>query len=118
VLEGQAMSYFILFWKLLCGHALMDFALQTEWIAKYKNWHNASPPPPGQAQQTVWPYVLGAHALMHGMAVWLITGHVWMGVAESVVHFGIDAAKCANLTGIHQDQAMHVICKVLWVVFA
>jgi hypothetical protein len=107
--------YLALFWKLLVGHALMDFSLQTEWMAKFKNWHNVSPAPPGQVQQIIWPYVLSAHALLHGGAVWLITGNVWAGMAESVLHWAIDYAKCSNWTGIHTDQALHVACKIFWV---
>ena len=106
--------FLIVFFKLLIGHALADFPLQGEFLSKYKNWHNLSPAPPGQIQQIVWSYCLTAHALIHGGFVWAITGRVSLGLAESVVHWFIDFAKCCNWTGIHTDQALHVACKVLW----
>lgn len=107
----------LLFFRLIIGHALCDFALQSDAMAKGKNRHR--PPenvPPGQVPQTIWPYWLSAHALIHGGAVMLITGSAWLGIAETVVHWGIDYAKCENWTDIHKDQALHILCKVLWVI--
>lgn len=99
---------------LIIGHAFADFVFQTEWMAKYKNRRNQSPPPIGQKQQSVWFYVLTAHALVHGGIVWIITGNVWLGIAETVAHWCIDFGKCENWYGIHTDQSAHVICKILW----
>lgn len=108
-------EHLALFIELLMGHALADFALQTEWMAKHKNRHVApSFIPPGQTPQTTWPYVLGAHALIHGMAVWLITGQIWLGVLEATAHFVIDFGKCESWYGINTDQSLHIGCKVLW----
>ena len=103
-----------MFLKLLIGHAFADFVFQTEWIAKYKNRHRQSPPPPGQKQQTVWPYILTAHALVHGSFVWAITGNVWLGLAETFCHWIIDFGKCENWYGVHFDQSAHIFCKILW----
>jgi hypothetical protein len=100
---------------LLLGHCVADFPLQTEWIAKYKNWKNASPPPPGQKQQAVWPYVMSAHAGTHAAAVWVVTGSPLLAGLEFVAHWAIDALKCANVTDIHKDQVLHYICKSSWV---
>lgn len=99
---------------LLVGHALCDFGLQSEWIAKYKNPANRSPAPPGQTQETIWPYVLGAHAMMHGGAVALVTQRWELGTAEFVVHFLTDYLKCKNVIGLHADQAIHLFSKFLW----
>ncbi len=102
---------------LLCGHALVDFSLQTEWIAKNKNRHAI---PSGYVRalhgpmQTVWPHVLTAHALMHGGAVWLATGSTMMGVYETIAHWLIDFGKCERWYGIHADQGLHVACKLVW----
>lgn len=105
------------FFAMLCAHALVDFSLQTEWIAKNKN-RNAVPVGYVAAlhgpMQLVWPHVLTAHALMHGGAVWLATGSTLMGVCETVAHWLIDFCKCEKLYGIHMDQALHVGCKLLW----
>ncbi len=107
----------ILFIKLLMGHALADFSFQSDSMAKGKN-RNRKPDmsvvPSGQQYQPTWFYWLSAHALIHGMAVWLITGSIYMGCAESVCHLVIDFGKCESWYGIHVDQSAHILCKVVW----
>ena len=108
-----------LLFALLAGHALVDFSLQTEWMARAKSRH-AGPPAAYDPKlhgpvQAIWPYVLSAHALQHGLAVYLVTGQLVLGLAETVAHALIDFAKCERLYGIHTDQALHVACKVLWI---
>lgn len=98
---------FLLFY-LLAAHALADYPLQGEFLSRAKN-HKA--PVPG----VPWPIALGAHALIHGGAVSLLTGSFALGLAETVVHMGIDWLKCAGYTGLMTDQVLHVACKVLWV---
>jgi len=96
-------------WWMVVGHALADFALVTEFMARGKyrltNPYNIWCP---------WYYPLGAHALVHGGAVALATGVWWLGVCETVAHAVIDHGKCEQWYGIHADQAMHMICKVAW----
>ena len=105
--------------KLLIGHALADYALQTDTMARGKNRHNVPQGiPPGQKVVAVWWHFLSAHALIHAGAVWLVTGNVWFGLAEFVLHWCIDFAKCENWTNPHQDQAFHVACKVAYVLLA
>ena len=104
-----------LFFKLIIGHAIADFWAQSDALARMKNRHRATTPPPGQIPMTVWPYALTAHALMHGAAVWIITGSVWLCVAETVAHWLIDFGKCENWYGIHADQSAHIVCKGVWV---
>jgi len=106
-----------LLFKLLIGHAVCDFALQSEQMARGKSRHYRPPLPPGideGRRQVVWPYWLGAHALIHAGAVWLLTGDPVLGVLEAMCHWLIDYAKCDGLTGIHTDQFLHVACKVAW----
>jgi len=104
----------LLFW-LLAGHALADFALQSDFTAKGKNRHTKPfNVPLGQTPQIIWPWILGAHALIHGGMVALVTESFELGIAETIVHAIIDAAKCENLTGIHTDQFLHIACKILW----
>jgi hypothetical protein len=103
----------VLFW-LIVGHFVADFPLQTEWIAKYKNRHNASPAPPGQKQVPVWPWIMSAHAATHAGAVALATGSPLLGCAEFVAHWGIDWAKCEGHTGPNEDQILHLACKLVW----
>jgi len=105
----------ILFLKLLMGHALADFALQSDAMAKGKNRHRKPDYiPPGQTPQPAWIYWLSAHGLIHGMVVWLITGSIYFGIAEAICHAMIDFGKCENWYGIHLDQAAHLLCKVVW----
>lgn len=101
-------------WWLVVGHAVADFWAQSDALARMKNRHRASEPPPGAAAQAIWPYALTAHVLMHGAAVALVTGSVWLGLAEAAAHWMIDFAKCENWIGIHRDQAAHLACKVAW----
>lgn len=101
--------------KLVMGHAIADFALQSDAMAKGKN-RNVAPTyiPPGQKLQICWPYWLIAHGLIHGSMVTIVTGNVWLGLLEAWCHCLIDFGKCKNAYGIHQDQLMHLLCKIAW----
>ena len=104
-------------WLMIAAHALCDFPLQGDNMAQLKNRHTPVDParvPPGQKPMVTWQYWLTAHALIHGLAVTLITGSTVLGVAETVLHWLIDFAKCENWTTIHTDQSLHVACKVAW----
>lgn len=108
---------------LLCSHALVDFTFQTEWLAINKNRHAGGAPSGYNPRlhgplQCVWPYALSAHALQHGLGVYLATGSAVLGAAEAVAHWLIDFAKCEKLYGIHADQALHIACKVVWCLIA
>lgn len=97
------------FW-LLVAHFVADYPLQGDTTALNKN-RNARTP---LQQHVPWYYWMTAHALMHGGAVALVTGSVELGFAETVCHWLIDFAKCEKVFGIHADQALHVACKVAW----
>ena len=103
---------------LLAGHALMDYALQSDAMATCKCRHANLP-----LQKSVpWWYWLTAHAVLHGAAVGVVVA--WFGygmplavafaVAETVVHWAADCAKCESLFNIHVDQLIHVLSKVAW----
>ncbi len=100
---------FVAFLTLLCllmlGHILMDFPLQTDFMAKGKNWNTAVPDIP-------WYYIMGAHCALHAGAVWLLTGSPLLGMIEFVIHFILDCLKCAGKTNMHIDQGGHFLCKV------
>ena len=108
-----------IFFLLLCGHAIADFALQTEWVATNKNRHvRLSYPAEKQASlQVIWPYLLSAHAFHHGFFVFLITQKLSLGVAETVLHWITDYGKCERWYGFHTDQIIHVCTKVIWTIF-
>lgn len=99
---------FLLFY-LLAAHALADYPLQGDFLSRAKN-HKL--PVPG----VPWPIALGAHALIHGGAVALVTGSFVLGLAETVIHMGIDWLKCDGRTSLMTDQVLHVVCKVVWVI--
>ena len=92
---------------LLFAHALADYPLQGDFLAKGKNRTSPIPGIP-------WQHPMAAHCVIHGGLVGLVTGTVWLGIAETVAHWLIDDAKCRGRFGYHTDQALHVACKVLW----
>ncbi|WP_199097195.1 DUF3307 domain-containing protein [Dyella sp. ASV21] len=92
---------------LLAVHALCDYPLQGDFLSRAKNRANPIPGVP-------WYQALGAHALIHGGAVALLTGIWWLGVLEVAAHFAIDDAKCRGRLTFNQDQVLHVLCKVIW----
>lgn len=109
---------FALLFFLLAAHALMDYALQTETIATCKCRDTDNP----VAKTVPWYYWLTAHAVLHGAAVGAVVrwfGFRWesvavLALAEAVVHWLIDYAKCEKWFGIDVDQSLHVACKLLW----
>lgn len=100
-----------MFAALIVAHAVCDYPLQGDFLSKAKN---RTAPIPG----VPWWQALGAHAVMHGGAVWLLTGSLWLGLAEVAAHALIDDAKCRGRLSFNADQALHVVCKVLWVAIA
>jgi hypothetical protein len=101
----------ILFY-LLVAHALLDFPLQGDAVAINKN-PNANT---ALQKHVPWYYWMGSHALIHGGGVALVTGSIWLGLAETTCHFLIDYGKCNQKYSIHGDQILHVVCKVIWVI--
>jgi hypothetical protein len=103
---------------LLASHAVCDFALQSDAMAKGKNRHNRTTPPPGAKYQPSWTHWLTAHAMIHGAGVALVTGIWWLGALEAVCHWLIDFNKCDNRIGMNTDQGLHLACKVAWLAIA
>ena len=95
-----------LFW-LIVGHAVADYPLQGDFLARGKNHRQPLPGVP-------WWQCLVWHAAMHAGAVALATGSVALGCAEFVVHCAIDYGKCDGRYGFNADQALHVACKFAW----
>ena len=101
----------MMFWLLIGAHFVCDYPLQGDFLAKAKNrFAPISGVPFYQA--------LGAHAIIHGAAVALITGSVLLGVLEVICHAIIDDRKCGGHLSFNQDQMLHLICKALWCVLA
>lgn len=96
---------------LIVGHFLADYPLQPDILAKGKS---RVAPIPG----IPFYHPLTAHSMIHGGFVGVITGTVWLGLAEAVLHWITDDAKCRGWIGFNTDQAIHIACKVLWVIIA
>lgn len=103
--SSPTMTIFVLCFLLLCGHALGDFGLQSDWVAAHKH-----------PRYPEWRWVMAAHCLIHAGIVALITGSVWLGVSELFAHWALDVAKCDGDMSFNQDQLGHVLCKVVWAV--
>lgn len=97
-----------LFAALFGLHMLADYPLQGDFLARGKNRTAPIPEIP------FW-HPMTAHATIHGFFVGLATGVLWIGVAETVLHWIIDDAKCRGVFGYNTDQALHIICKIVWV---
>ncbi len=108
-----------LLFKLFAAHAIADYCLQNDYMATNKN-RNAKPkgydPALHGPMQAVWPYVLTGHALSHGVLIYLATGSVELGIAETYCHWTIDFGKCERWYGIHTDQWLHFTCKIIWAI--
>jgi hypothetical protein len=100
-----------LFAALIVGHAIADYPLQGDFLARAKN---RAMPIPG----VPWYQALGAHSVMHGGVVWLLTGIPLLGAGETVSHAIIDDCKCTGKFGFNADQSLHVFCKALWAAIA
>ena len=99
---------FAIFFLLMVGHAVADYALQSSELSETKR---RAKNPGG------WWMALGAHALIHGGAVTLVLGSPLLGFFEFVAHFCIDFGRCEGKYSYKVDQFLHVLCKVLWIVF-
>lgn len=103
------MQTFHLLFSLLAGHALCDYPLQGDFLARGKNRHASIPGVP-------WYQCLLAHSLIHAGCVVLITGRLEVGVFELGAHFLIDFGKCEGWFGFNADQMLHAACKVAWLI--
>lgn len=93
-----------LFAMMLIGHALADYALQNDFMARAKN-HRA--PLPGVPPL----FPMAAHCLIHGGMVWAITGSSMLFAFEVGAHWAIDRTKCDGHLTFGQDQFLHIVCK-------
>jgi len=102
-----------MFGALVVAHMVCDYPLQGDFLAKAKN-HRAP------LHGVPWQQALAAHSIIHGGAVWLITGLWWLGAAEVLAHALTDYLKCDRRPGFgfNNDQAVHIIFKGLWVAIA
>ncbi|AEH03652.1 membrane protein [Pseudomonas phage PhiPA3] len=102
-------TLFELFFLLLVGHAVCDYALQNDFMAMAKN-HTT------ELGKIYWKFVLPSHGLIHGGWVYFATGSIAFGVLETIIHCITDYLKCGNKISFNTDQWIHIACKVLWVI--
>jgi hypothetical protein len=90
---------------LLAAHWVADYPLQGDFLAtaKFK----------GPLRE----YHLVAHAGIHAGAVALVTGSVWLGLIEWLLHTAIDEAKVRGKTSFAVDQTLHILCKAAYVAY-
>lgn len=100
-----------LFLALLVGHAVADFPLQGEYLAIGKNRRLLIEMADPKLPSHIWVICMSAHCLIHAGAVWMITGVVWFGLVELVLHWILDYSKCEEKISYASDQLGHVICK-------
>jgi hypothetical protein len=100
--------YLMLALLLLGAHWLCDYPLQGQFLSDAK------------AKGPMRVYHLVAHAGIQGAGVALVSHNIWLGLSEWLAHTVIDELKVQGKTTFAQDQALHIACKVLWliVVFA
>lgn len=109
-------GFFVLLFALAIGHSLADYPLQGAFLADAKNRH-ANPFSPAENASSplgLWIHALTAHSLIHGGAVWLITGSVSLALVEVGLHWMIDFSKCEGWFGYTTDQLLHLSCKALY----
>lgn len=95
-----------LFFLLLFGHALGDFALQDQHMMEHKN---------RSKHPECWYIYLAAHSIVHGGLVGFFTGSFALAIAETICHALIDYAKSQGKLSLHLDQVLHIGCKGLWI---
>ena len=103
------MTYFQTFGILLACHALADYPLQGDWLAKAKN-HRLEIVP----GERIWPLALASHAAIHALFVGAVTGSMTLAIIEFFAHAVIDWMKCDGAFGYNADQAAHIACKVIY----
>jgi hypothetical protein len=96
-----------LLFLLVVAHCLADYPLQGDFLAQAKNRHTV-------IGKVFWPHALFAHSMIHGGAVLVLTGSLWMALAEVIIHARLDWLKCEDRISLNFDQAMHLWCKVVW----
>lgn len=99
-------SILMLALMLLGAHWLCDYPLQGQFLSDAK------------VKGPLRFYHLWAHAGIHGAAVAVVTGSVWLGLAEWLAHTIIDELKVRGRTTFTLDQALHIVCKAVWLLIA
>ena len=98
-----------LFFAFAISHALADFPLQGDYLARTKQRKQAG-------TLAEWLISLTAHSLIHAGGVWIVSGSVILAATELVLHWLIDLGKGEGLYGYVTDQVLHLSCKAVYVI--
>lgn len=109
------MQYGYILFLMLMAHAVCDFALQSDWMAKAK----ASIV---QSAGLPWWYVMAMHCLINAAGVYAVAAYVgvsaplcaMLAALEYIAHFATDATKRRLYISAISDQAFHVVAKAAW----
>jgi hypothetical protein len=111
------------FW-LVAFHALCDFALQPDAMARGKDRRRAMGPPGARRHEPSWLQWLSAHCMIHAggvAAAMALVGRSelwWLGLAEAACHGVIDTLKSDRRIDMTLDQVLHLGCKAAWLAVA
>lgn len=94
---------------LFVAHAVCDYPLQGDFLARAKNHKQPIPGVP-------WFTCLLMHSLIHAGAVAILTGSMFLAFVELVIHICTDYAKSDGRFGFNTDQVIHLGCKVIYVI--
>ena len=100
---------FALFFAFAIAHALADFPLQGDYLARMKRRDQSSKP-------SEWIIPLTAHSLVQAGGVWIVSGCALLGAAELCLHWLIDLGKGEGKFGYVTDQGFHLACKLAYVI--
>jgi hypothetical protein len=121
--RAEASMLQLAFW-LVASHALCDFALQPDAMARGKNRRHGVILPRDQRHEPSWLHWLTAHAIIHGGGVAAALALVgrpdlwWLGLAEAACHGPIDYLKSGRRISMTTDQILHLVCKGAWIAVA
>lgn len=100
---------FALFFAFAIAHALADFPLQGDYLARMKRRDQAG-------NLSEWIISLTAHSLVQAGGVWIVSGSAILGATELCLHWLIDLGKGEGKFGYLTDQLLHLACKLVYVI--
>ena len=100
-------TFFHLLFLLVAFHFILDFAIQGDFVAKFKARHIEG------HYNSMWKWVLTAHAAAHAIPVLLFTGSIYLMLFMFISHFVIDYLKCEGKFGFDIDQISHLFVILL-----
>jgi|688.fasta_scaffold162156_3 hypothetical protein len=105
----QESGPYALFFAFAIAHAVADYPLQGDYLARMKCRDQAAKP-------YEWLIPLTAHSLIQAGGVWIVSGSPLLGAVELCLHWLIDLGKGEGKFGYVTDQGLHLACKLAYVV--